>query len=147
MPYFTVERLKFYSLTCSLMSAIASGSAAARDTQANYPAETVTIDEQNYNLVQQRDPNAQLRKFNKVLNSKRMPPLRSCILLLDLPVGTANGNHSFGGVCEQRVNHRINRLMVCQDEMIGHFALQPVDQREVSKEELARFVAEHCYGG
>lgn len=52
------------------------------------------------NVVPIRDPNSRIESFNQSLtHQKQNGRIIGCSRLIDLPVGVAGGNHSFGGSC------------------------------------------------
>ncbi len=102
---------------------------------------------QRYTVVRQKDADERLASFNQALAARQMAALDACALVVDLPVGTAHGNHSYGGVCEQRAAPAKRLVLVCNDDMIGHFGLRVLGRPKASVEELARFVADECFGG
>lgn len=109
---------------------------------------TITIAGVDYNLVIFRDPNAGIRWFDTELERFSIQgSIVDCSLLIDLPAGVANGNHSYGGFCNLRVQNLEMQVEVCKDVMAGHFQLMPITSQPEDKTELAAFVAAHCYGG
>ena len=109
---------------------------------------TITIAGVDYNLVTFRDPNAGIRWFDAELERFSIQgSIVRCSLLIDLPVGVADGNHSYGGFCTLRVQNLEIRVEVCKDMMASHFKLMPVTSQPEDKTELAAFVAANCYGG
>ena len=102
---------------------------------------------QQYAVIKQQDANGRTASFNTGLAAHRMTAVDSCALLVDLPVGTAHGNHSYGGVCSKSAKPEKQMVLVCDDDMIGHFGFRVVGKRKVSIEELAHFVAQECFGG
>jgi len=102
---------------------------------------------QQYTVMRQKDADGRTASFNEALATRHMAALQSCALLVDLPVGTAHGNHSYGAVCSQSGTTDKPVVLVCDDDMIGHFGVRVVDKRKVSVEELAHFVADECFGG
>lgn len=73
---------------------------------------------------------------SKILNCKK---------IYDLPVGTASGNHSYGGICTVQNNKVKRMVMVCVDEMVGHRSLKLGGS--MFEEDLKKFIALNCYGG
>lgn len=52
------------------------------------------------NVVRFADPNEHLEGFNQALaRAQESGKVTGCSTLIDLPAGTASGNHSFGGAC------------------------------------------------
>ncbi len=100
-----------------------------------------------YAVIREQDANGRTASFNAGLAAHQMAVVDSCTLLVDLPVGTAHGNHSYGGVCSLAAGREKKMVMLCNDDTIGRFGFRVVDKRKVSIEELARFVAAECFGG
>ena len=68
-------------------------------------------------------------------------------MLIDLPEGVADGNHSYGGFCNLRVHNLEIPVEVCKDVIVGYFKLMPTTSQPEDKTALAAFVAANCYGG
>ncbi|MFC4765456.1 lysozyme inhibitor LprI family protein [Dyella koreensis] len=95
-----------------------------------------------------RDPGYRVASFNKSLASnKRSARVIGCDRLIDLPVGYANSNDSFGGYCTILDGSTRSRVMICDDDMIGHFAMQSFKENEDTDQNLIDFTNEHCFGG
>lgn len=99
-------------------------------------------------VVYYRDSAARFDSFRRALASHgEKGRLLGCDRLIDLPVGTASGNHSFGASCTlQRGKARVS-VMLCEDEMVGHYALREVKPGAVSTEQLVAFTDNECFGG
>lgn len=80
-------------------------------------------------------------------------PIYNCDFVIDLPVGTVNGNHSYGGYCSTRAEKGIKPkyMIVCGDVMVGHFKAEELIIKDFKSPEeintLAEFVAKNCTGG
>lgn len=95
-----------------------------------------------------RDPGYRVASFNNSLASnKRSARVIGCDRLIDLPVGYANSNDSFGGYCTILDGSIRSRVMICDDDMIGHFAMQSIKENEDTDQKLIEFTNEHCFGG
>lgn len=99
---------------------------------------------EDHNLVTEADSNWRNASFNKDLLRHGLAPVTGCETLVDVAVGTAHGNHSYGGLCRPRDEPGF--VMVCNDEMIGHFQLAPASSA-TTRYQLADFVIAHCFGG
>ena len=70
-----------------------------------------------------------------------------CRSIVDLSIGTASGNHSFGAVCEMPEGDQV----MCFDEMVGHSARSDVsalsDEMLTETGRVAGFVYDNCWGG
>lgn len=71
--------------------------------------------------------------------------ITSCDTILELPVGTAYGNRSYGGICHVD-GGTAAKIAICDDEMIGHFKVRPLDTHGMTRQELAVFIAVYCTG-
>ena len=71
--------------------------------------------------------------------------LKECEKVIDLPVGTAKGNHSYGGICTLDQGGKEIKFIICADIMVGHQVMQ--FGGILSQERLAKFVALNCFGG
>lgn len=99
------------------------------------------------NVVPYRDPNYRIGSFNQSLaNEKQSGRIIGCSRLIDLPVGYANSNHSFGGVCILQDGAQRKDVEICNDDMVGHFQMQSLPQGAIDKQ-LIDFTYEYCFGG
>jgi uncharacterized protein len=97
-----------------------------------------------YNLVTVRNANSNNPSFNQDLLKRGRSPVLGCDILIDIAVGTAHGNHSYGGVC--RLKNEQGVSMICSDVMIGHFKVAKAFGKTTTKD-LAEFTIENCFGG
>lgn len=99
-------------------------------------------------VVWYRDPAKRLDSFNASLRAKKIPgTLIGCSRLVDLPVGTARGNHSFGGICTMTHGDTRHIVTICNDSMIGHFAIDNTGGNPVTDKQLVEFTDKQCFGG
>lgn len=95
-----------------------------------------------------RDPSVRIDSFNKSLVQQKISgKIIGCSMLLDVPVGTAHGNHSFGGLCILQKGSVRSDVKICNDDMIGHFSIKNIDRKDESEKSLADFTNEECFGG
>lgn len=93
------------------------------------------------------NPNERTDSFNgDIKGSGLKGKISQCKVLIDVPVGTAHGNHSYGGLCALSEDEKKSNIMICNDDMIGHFKMDKV-MHEVTMQELVDFVVSNCYGG
>jgi len=86
--------------------------------------------------------------FNHDAQSLRVhTEILSCDLLIDISVGIKDGNNSYGGFCKARQGAAEIEVEICNDDLVGHFHINNIDRRKLTKVDLAAFVAENCYGG
>jgi hypothetical protein len=71
--------------------------------------------------------------------------VRSCRMIVDVTKGLANSNHSYGAICRIESAGASHEYFLCNDEMVGHFAL--ATRMVESREALADFVKWNCVGG
>jgi uncharacterized protein YecT (DUF1311 family) len=93
-----------------------------------------------------REANARNRSFSNDLSSRKLGAVSGCETLVDIAVGTAHGNHSFGGLCRLGGERTTSFFMVCNDEMMGHFKVIPAASG-TTRYELADFTIKNCFGG
>lgn len=80
-------------------------------------------------------------------------PIDNCNFVIDLPVGTVNGNHSYGGYCSTKTEKGIKSksMIICGDVMVGHFKVEDrvIEGFRAPQDinTLAEFVAKNCTGG
>jgi uncharacterized protein len=99
-------------------------------------------------VVWYRNPAAHLDSFNASLEKHHIPgKIIGCSRLVDLPVGSADGNHSFGGICTIQDGAARRTLSICNDVMVGHFAMQLASEVIPNDQQLVRFTNEKCFGG
>jgi uncharacterized protein len=106
--------------------------------------ESYSLDGETYNLITLRDANENNQSFSKDLIRRHREPILGCETLVDIAVGTAHGNHSFGGIC--KLKGETGFFMVCNDRMIGHFNIVKVSG-EATRHGLADFTIKSCFGG
>lgn len=100
------------------------------------------------NVVAYRDPSIRIQSFNQSLaQAKHSGKIINCGRLINLPVGTVGSNNSFGGICTLQDDAQRKTVEICDDDMFGHFELQPADSQDVSDKTLIDFTYEHCSGG
>lgn len=100
------------------------------------------------NVVPIRDPNSRVESFNQSLEQqKQNGRIIGCSRLIDLPVGVAGGNHSFGGSCVLQEGTQRKDVRICNDDMFGHFQVEPSTPQDASDKRLVDFTYAQCYGG
>ncbi|WP_255032164.1 lysozyme inhibitor LprI family protein [Bordetella genomosp. 1] len=100
------------------------------------------------NVVPIRDPNARVESFNQSLeHQKQSGRIIGCSRLIDLPVGVAGGNHSFGGSCVLQEGAQRKAVRICNDDMFGHFQMEPSTAQDDADKRLVDFTYAQCYGG
>jgi len=109
--------------------------------------EDVEVDGAHYNLVTLHDTNYRNQSFNEDLKRNGRGEIVACYMLIDVPVGTAHGNHSYGGICTLVNGSEKTDVLICNDEMVGHFKMIKIDRAATTKNDLIKFTACNCYGG
>lgn len=100
------------------------------------------------NVVTYRDPSVRIQSFNQSLVlDKQAGKIIGCSRLVNLTVGTANGNNSYGGTCTMQDGAQRKAVEICNDDMFGHFEVQPAVPQSISDKNLIDFTHEHCFGG
>ncbi len=121
--------------------------ATAADAKPDLLIADVTVATSAGAALRISNANKRNSSFNTHLQTRPLPGrIESCTSLIDVPVGTAHGNHSFGGLCTHTDGGKKSAVMVCDDDMLGHFQMKKI-AREVSMQELVDFVVSNCYGG
>lgn len=96
-------------------------------------------------VVTYRDPNSRIEAFNQLLRENgHAGKILGCRALIDLPAGTANGNHSFGGDCTLEAQSKRTAVKICNDEMVGNFAVEPVEGNGQAIKDLIQFTRNRC---
>jgi uncharacterized protein len=99
-------------------------------------------------VILDRDPNARIISFNETLTQQKNPGrIIGCTQLLELPVGYANSNDSYGGYCVIENGAARTQVEICNDDMFGHFAMQSIEARDESEKSLVDFTFGQCFGG
>jgi uncharacterized protein len=100
------------------------------------------------NVVTYRDPSVRIDSFNQSLaEQKKSGKIIGCSRLINLPVGYANSNNSFGGVCTLQDGAQRTSVEICNDDMVGHFQMRSAAPQEVSDKSLVDFTNDNCFGG
>jgi uncharacterized protein len=107
-------------------------------------SELYALDGEDHNLLTLRDSNERNTSFNKDLLAHHFGTVFGCETLIDVAVGTAHGNDSFGGLC--KLKGQTGFVMVCNDEMVGHFRIAKATSA-TTRNELANFTIRNCFGG
>src|ERR1017187_8643410 len=106
--------------------------------------EGVTVNTPKAGAYALSDLNSRNDSFStKLLRNGGAGKITACSLLIDVPVGTAHGNHSFGGLCTLSVGTLKSSVMICDDDMVGHFHFIEV-RNKIKVQELVDFVVSNC---
>jgi uncharacterized protein YecT (DUF1311 family) len=71
--------------------------------------------------------------------------LADCRKIMDVTQGRVDSNHSYGAVCTMKSADTLRDVFVCNDEMVGHFAIAPAT--DASRDAVVAFVKSNCVGG
>jgi hypothetical protein len=71
--------------------------------------------------------------------------VRSCTMIVDVTEGRASSNHSYGAICMIQFGDKPREYLLCNDQLVGHFALTP--SFAVDRSWVADFVKHNCTGG
>ena len=101
----------------------------------------------NVYLLYNSQAEAEIEKFDKILQKKEGYGIEQCRRVIEMPVGVKNGNVSYGAVCRGK-GEAMLWFFICRDEMVGREVYQPVANVDlVDTLDLIKFVATECYGG
>lgn len=104
-------------------------------------------DDECVTVVLYRDSNSRISSFNQsIVEQKQGGKIVGCNRLIDLPGGHAHSNHSFGGVCVWQGRAKRTTVEICNDDMVGHFQMQPSIPHNVTDKQLIDFTYNHCVG-
>ena len=99
-------------------------------------------------VVYDRDSTLRMHSFSQSLSENHQRgTIVGCSRLIELPVGFAHSNVSFGGYCTLQDGLGHQYVMICNDEMIGHFAMRDVTDVNKTDKQLVNFTNSHCFGG
>ena len=86
-------------------------------------------------------------RFNREIKSHGFTgSVPSCNVMMQVAVGVRGGNISYGAICNIVSSGKAQRVMVCDDDLVGHFALKASTFAE-SEDAVVEFVRNNCYGG
>jgi uncharacterized protein len=109
--------------------------------------ESFEQDGEHYNIVTLHDPNYRISSFNEDLSKRNEGKIVGCYMLIDVPVGTAHGNHSYGGFCTLINGSKKTNVLICNDDMVGNFQMFEINKATPEKKDLIEFTISNCYGG
>jgi hypothetical protein len=111
----------------------------------------IKIEDQIYSVYLENDVNDHVPSFSDDIGENHLnDQIVSCSILIDLPAGVADEDHSYGGYCELLDPKGTKSLVeICDDTLVGHFELSPIDltKDDWSETCLATFVTKYCIGG
>ncbi|WP_026601524.1 lysozyme inhibitor LprI family protein [Methylomonas sp. 11b] len=87
-----------------------------------------------------------LESFNKALVYRDEGKITDCNTLIVVRTARPNASRGYGAYCILEKDGENKPLMVCDDNMIGHFHMQNVSITDDIKK-LAEFTYENCFGG
>jgi uncharacterized protein len=108
---------------------------------------TITSRGEELDVRLEYDSSHRIESFNESLSHTSRGKITACKMLVDIAVGTARGNHSYGGLCTLTTENKTEPVKICNDDMAGHFSLVKLGSNTTTIEELGTFVADNCYGG
>jgi hypothetical protein len=100
----------------------------------------------------ERDTKAQIISFNTSIKQNNLSgKILLCRRSIEIPVGRANSNTSHGGVCLYSDKGQYTPVYICNDEMVGHFKMTPLDGTINSFDgsilTITNFTMQNCFGG
>lgn len=87
------------------------------------------------------------QSFQQIALDRSGQTVLYCDEIISVPIGTSRGNVAYGGFCNAQKADTSTMVMICNDQMIGHFAIQNIVRRDASLLDLAEFVYQNCLGG
>lgn len=118
----------------------------------------IQIDGKDYGVyvLPKNEQGDALHLFND--NTIKTVSVKDCSLVVDMPAGVADGNHSYGGFCRLISKTKIKNIvrsediMICSDIMVSRLKMQnlkylPPMADSDKKDNLVKFIVAHCYGG
>ncbi|WP_266171087.1 lysozyme inhibitor LprI family protein [Dyella subtropica] len=94
-----------------------------------------------------RDSSSRIDSFNQSLIKQKMAgQIVGCTSLIALPIGYAGSNNSFGGYCTLENGTERSHVKICNDDMVGHFAIEKVTEPPL-QQDLIEFTNAKCFGG
>jgi hypothetical protein len=101
----------------------------------------------NFGMAVVAKKNERIPSFNADITKRSLRGrIAKCSTLIELAVDIADGNHSYGGICSYSESGKRTNVMICDDEMVGHFKMSEIHDRPVIQD-LADFVLLNCTGG
>lgn len=163
---FVLVTLTLFALSVGKVSAGGEKSEAQKrvdDITAGIPSIIYTDERRYYLNIFKSDEYEQPVGFLRKAFEKQslLGTMKECSTVIDIPAGTAHGNHSYGGICSVERDNQIYPMMICADMFVGRIAVQlawhvtgnPDPSKEFatssdfSKENLMMFVIRNCTGG
>lgn len=142
-------------LLAFLLLLLAGGNARAEDNRSwPNPTETIAFidiagNEHRVILLDGANVQLTIEAFNQSLKDEKMDGnISYCRRVIDIPVGTARGNHSYGGLCVyENPPATPKRVLICNDILVGHFKMATLKAEEDEVTSLSGFVRDNCFGG
>lgn len=103
-------------------------------------------------LNRERHTQARIISFNTSLKQNNLSgKILLCRRSISIPVGRVNANVSHGGICLYSDKEKYTPVYICNDEMVGHFKMTPLDRKlgsfVGSISEITDFTMKNCFGG
>ncbi|WP_308515500.1 hypothetical protein [Sphingomonas flavescens] len=110
------------------------------------PAAPVIADDAASAVVDPAQVRERIAAFDRDVRDSGIPGrVRSCRLITEVSLGRDQSNQSYGGICSIEFGKRRREYLLCNDRLVGHFALAA--DFVVSGEWVERFVKSNCVGG
>jgi hypothetical protein len=132
------------------LTLVLPASANAVEVLVSPALDQVVIDDHPYQVDALARPSfaERIRSFNESARSNRSPGgIVSGSAIIEIAVGVADGNRSHGGLCQQTDGRDSKTVLVCDDEMVGHFRVEDTERSGAPIERVIEFAARHCFGG
>ncbi len=107
----------------------------------------ITVNTWNHTAIQDGEKNQRNKSFNSDIKKGKLEgKIVQCNILVYVPTGVRDGEIGYGGICSLSIKGKLTKVMICNDDMVGHFKMDKIDH-EISKQELVNFIVSNCYGG
>jgi hypothetical protein len=134
-----------FCLTGAILIETCSTSATAQATRSLI--DDVTVTTLAGGALRIFDPNERRDSFNADMKRRGIVgKITGCKSLIDVPAGTAHGDHSYGGWCTIDESNEKVEVMICNDDMVGNFKVTK-HAHSPTTQELVDFVVSNCVGG
>lgn len=127
------------------------GCISSQITERKRALEETSTEPESYREIDvftENNSNMRTVSFNESLKqSKQDGTFAKCSLLVSVHAGTAQGNHSYAGLCDLELNGKTRKVQVCNDDLVGHFKIQDEPPGNTKKPALMDFLINNCIGG
>jgi hypothetical protein len=134
------------TLLTAIAPFLAAASVSEAQTATHAAGEERVYSEYVNSDIESTDVRRRVRDFQRTLRmTGHKGKVLSCSTLVQISRGTVTSNLSYGGFCKVAVRGAINRYALCNDKMVGHWAM--TENYEQNRSWLVKFVTSECVGG